>query len=83
MSNDNILTLDNMYLNIPTLDNMPGVIEKNKVPFSSVENVVVNRHLYLGFENNKREEVISVYDFVGGELSEDNSNDSEVAQENC
>ena len=83
MSNDNILTLDNMHLNIPRLANMPGFIEKNKVPFNSVENLVVNRHLYLGFENNKIEEVIRVCDFVGGELFEDNSNDSEVAQENC
>ena len=81
MSNGNILTLDNMHLKIPTLDNMPGFIEKSKVPFNSVENLVVNRHLYLGFENNKREEVISVCDFASGELSEDNSNDSEVAQE--
>ena len=81
MSNDNILTLDNMHLKIPTLANMPGFIEKSKVPFNSVENLIVNRHLYLGFENNKREEVISVCDFVSGELSEDNNNDSEVAQE--
>ena len=60
---------------------MPGFIEKNKVPFNSVKNVVVNRHLYLDFENNERELVNSAWDFVSGELSEDNSNDSEVAQE--
>ena len=60
---------------------MPGFIEKNKVPFNSDENLVVNRHLYLAFENNEREEVISACDLVSGELSEDNSNDFEVAQE--
>ena len=60
---------------------MPGFIEKNKVPFNSVKNLVVNRHLYLDFENNEREVVKSTWDFVSGELSENNSNDSEVAQE--
>ena len=60
---------------------MPGFIEKNKVPFNSVKNLVVNKHLYLDFENNEREEINSACDFVGGELSEDNINDSEVAQE--
>ena len=60
---------------------MPGFIEQNKVPFNSARNLVVNRHLYLDFENNEREEVNSAYHFVSGELSEDNSNDSEFAQE--
>ena len=60
---------------------MPGFIEKNKVPFNSVKNLVVNKHLYLDFENNEREEINSACDFVSGELSEDNINDSEVAQE--
>ena len=60
---------------------MPGFIKKNKVPFSSVKNLVVNRHLYLDFENNERDVVNSAWYFASGELSEDNSNDSEVAQE--
>ena len=59
---------------------MPGFIEKNKVPFNSVKNLVVNRHLYLDFENNEKEGINSACDFVSGELSEDNINDSEVAQ---
>ena len=59
---------------------MPGFIEKNKVPFNSVKNLVVNRHLYLYFENNEREEASSVCEFVSGELSEEDSNDSAVAQ---
>ena len=41
----------------------------------------MNKHLYLGFENNEKEEINSACDFVSGELSEDNINDSEVAQE--
>ena len=32
---------------------MPGFTEKKKVPFNSVGNVVVNRHLSLDFENNE------------------------------
>ena len=60
---------------------MPGFIKKNKVPFNSVKNLVVNRHLYLDFDNNEKEVVNSAWDFVSGELSEDNSNDSEVPQE--
>ena len=65
-----------------TLDHiMPGFIEKNKVPFNSFKNLVVNRHLYLDLENNEREKINSACDFVSGELSEDNINDSEVAQE--
>ena len=60
---------------------MPGFIKKNKVPFNSAKNLVVNKHLYLDFENNEREEINSACDFVSGELSEDNINDSEVAQE--
>ena len=55
-------------------------VEKNKVPFNSVTNLVANRQLYLDFENNEREEVNSACDFVRGVLSEDNSNDSEAAQ---
>ena len=78
--NSNIEEFENLF-NILTLDNMPGFIEKNKAPFNSVENLVVNRHLYLDFENNEREEVLSACDFVSGELSEDDSNDSKVAQE--
>ena len=76
----NIEDFENLF-NILTLDNMPSSTEKNKVPFNSVENIVVNRHWYLDFENNEREEINSAYDFVSGELSEDNINDSEVAQE--
>ena len=60
---------------------MPGFIEKNKVPFNSFKNLVVNRHLYLDLENNEREKINSACDLVSGELSEDNINDSEVAQE--
>ena len=56
---------------------MPSFIEKEKVPFNSVKNLVANRHLYLGFENNESEEVNSICNFVSGVLSEDNSNDSE------
>ena len=42
----NLNTEDFEHLfNILTFDNMPGFIEKNKVPFSSVKNLVVNRHL--------------------------------------
>ena len=78
--NSNVEDFENLF-NILTLDNMPGFIKKNKVPFNSVKNLVVNRHLYLDFENNEREVVNSRWDFVSGELSEDNSNDSEVAQE--
>ena len=46
-----------------------------------MENQIANRHLCFNTENNEREEVINACDFVSGELSEDNSNDSEVAQE--
>ena len=60
---------------------MSGFIEKNKVLFNSVKNLVVNRHLYPDFENNEKEGVNSACNFVSGELSEDNSNDSEVAHE--
>ena len=52
-----------------------------KVPFNSVKNLVANRHLCLEFENNEREEINSLSDFVSVVLFEDNSNDSEVAQE--
>ena len=78
--NSNIEDFENLF-NILTLDNMPGFIEKNKVPFNSVKNLVVNKHLYLDFENNEREEINSACDFVSGELSEDSINDSVVAQE--
>ena len=37
--------------------------------------------MQLDFENNERKEVNSACDFVSGELSEDNSNDSEVVEE--
>ena len=50
-----------------------------KIKFLST--LVVNRHLYLDFENNERDEINTACDFVSGELSEDNINDSEVAQE--
>ena len=73
----NIEDFENLF-NVLTLDNVPGFIEKNKVPF---KNLVVNRHLYLDIENNEREEINSACDFVSGELSEDSINDSEVAQE--
>ena len=76
----NIEEFQNLF-NILTLDNMPGFIEKSKVFFSSVENVVVNRHLCLNFENNEREEVIIACDFVRGKLSEDKCRDSEVVKE--
>ena len=78
--NSNIEYFQNLF-NILTVDRMPGFIEKNKVPFNSVKDLVVNRHLYLDFENDEREEINSACDFVGGELSEDNINDSEVALE--
>ena len=69
---------ENLF-NILTLDNMSGVTEKSKVPFNSVKNVVANR--YPDVENNEREEVNGTCNFVSGELSEDNSSDSEVVQE--
>ena len=75
--NSNIEDFENVF-NILTLDNMPGFIEKNKVPFISVKILVANRHLYLDFENNEKEEVNSSCDFVSSVLSEDSSNDSEV-----
>ena len=52
--NSNIEDFENLF-NILTLDNMPGFIEKSKVPFNSVKNLVANRHLYLDVENNERE----------------------------
>ena len=78
--NSNIEDLKNLF-NILTLHNMPGFIEKIKVPFNPVKNLVLNRHLYLDLENNEREEINSVCDVVIGELSEDNISDSELAQE--
>ena len=60
---------------------MPGFIEENKVSFNYVNNLVVNRHLYLDFENNERVEVNSACDFVSDVLSEDSGNDSEIVQE--
>ena len=56
------------------------ITNKNKVPFNSVDNLLGDRHLYLDFENNEKE-VNSACDFVSSVLSEDNSNDSEVAQD--
>ena len=50
-------------------------------PFNSAKNLVVNRHLYLEVNYNEGEQIISACDCVSGVLSEDNSNDSEVAQE--
>ena len=41
----------------------------------------MNRHLYLDFENNEKEEINSAWDFASGELPEDIINNSEVAQE--
>ena len=78
--NSNTEDFENLF-NILTLDNMPGFIGKNKVPLNSVKNLAVNKHLYLDFENNEREETNNACDFVSGELSEDSINDSEVAQE--
>ena len=60
---------------------MPGFIEKNKVPFNFIKNLVANRSLHLDSENNEGKQVTSTCDFVSGLLSEDNSNNSEVAQE--
>ena len=51
-----------------------GFIQKNKVSFNSVKNLVVKTHLYLDFGSNEREEVNSACDFVSGVLSEDNGN---------
>ena len=78
--NSKIEDFENLF-NILTLDNMPGFTEKNRVPFNSVKTLVTNRHVYLGFENNEREEVNCACNFVGSVIPEDNSNDSEVAQE--
>ena len=58
---------------------MPGFIEKSKVPFNSVKNLVANK--YLDVENNESEEINSACDFVSGELSENNGIDSEIVQE--
>ena len=74
--NSSIEDFENLF-SIFTVDSMPSFIEKEKVPFNSVKNLVANRHLYLGFENNESEEVNSTCNFVSGVLSEDNSNDSE------
>ena len=40
--NSNVEDYENLF-NTLTLDNMPGFIEKNKVPLNSVKNLVVNR----------------------------------------
>ena len=53
--NSNTEDFENLF-DILTLDSMPGFIEKNKAPFNSVKDLVVNRHLYLDFENDKIEE---------------------------
>ena len=60
---------------------MPNFIQKNKGPFNSIKNLVVNRHLYIDFENNERKEVNSPCNFVSVMVSKDNSNDSYNAQE--
>ena len=52
--NSKIENFENLF-NILTLDNMSSFIEKSKVPFNSVKNLVANRHLYLDVENNERE----------------------------
>ena len=52
--NSNIEDCENLF-NILTLENIPGFIKKNKVPFNSVKDLVVNRHSYLDFENDERE----------------------------
>ena len=57
---------------------MPCFTEKTYL--NSVKNLVANRHLYLDVENNERETVNGAFDFVSGVISEDNSNNSEVAQ---
>ena len=44
--NSNIEDFENLF-DILTRDKMPGFIEKNKVPFNSVNNLVVNRHFLL------------------------------------
>ena len=59
---------------------MSSFIEKNKVPFNSVKNLVVNRVSTLTLIIMK-EEINSACDFGSGEVSEDNIDDSEVAQE--
>ena len=43
--------------------------------------LLLYRHSYLDFEKNQREEVNSACYFVSGALFEDNSCDSEIAQE--
>ena len=63
LCNSNVEDFEKLF-NILTLDNMSGFIEKNKVPFNSVKNLAVNRHLYLDFENNERVVVNSAWDFV-------------------
>ena len=63
------------------LRNSLGFNEKVKIPFNSVCDLVLDRHLYLYFENNEREEINSTHDFVSGKLSGDNSSDSKVEQE--
>ena len=47
-------------------DNMPGFIQKNKLTFNSVKNLVVNRHVYLDFENNEKKGVNSACNFISG-----------------
>ena len=60
---------------------MPGFNENVRVPFYSLSDLVLDRHLHLYFENNEREEVNSICDFDSGKLSGDKSNDSEFRQE--
>ena len=60
---------------------MPGFNENVRVPFYSLSDLVLDRHLYLYFENNEREEVNSICDFDSGNVSGDKSNDPEFRQE--
>ena len=60
---------------------MPGFNENVRVPFYSLSDLVLDRHLHLYFENNEREEVNSICDFDSGKLFGDKSNDSEFRQE--
>ena len=51
--NSDIKDFESLF-NILTLDNIVGFLEKNKVRFNSVNNLVAKGHLYLDFENNER-----------------------------
>ena len=60
---------------------MPGFNENVRVPFYSLNDLVLDRHFHLYFENNEREEVNCICDFDSGKLFGDKSNDSEFRQE--